>query len=134
MQVPCSINTHTCCHCCSLKVLIASTLITITMTSNLRSATAELPPLFSLSTLACTHLTVKNIILKQFQQPDNPLRVIVATVAFGMGLDCHNVHHVIHWGLLEGIETYMQEMIGLVGMDYLQQLNYSVPSNTLLHM
>ena len=44
----------------------------------------------------CTHPTVKNIILRQFQQPNSSLRVIVATVAFGMGLDCPNVRRIIH--------------------------------------
>ena len=58
---------------------------------------------------ACTHPTVKNIISKQFQQPYNLLCVTVATVAFGMGLDCPNVHRVIHWIPPEDVETYMQE-------------------------
>ena len=48
---------------------------------------------------ACTHPEVKNVILKQFHLQDSSLRIIVATIAFGMGLDCPNVHHndIIHW-------------------------------------
>ena len=65
---------------------------------------------------ACTHPTVKNMILRQFQQPDSSLRVIVATVAFGMGLDCPNVRRIIHWGSPNDVETYMQET-GRAGRD-----------------
>lgn len=65
---------------------------------------------------ACTHPTVKNIILRQFQQPDSTLRVLVATVAFGMGIDCPNIRRIIHWGCPEDVETYMQET-GRAGRD-----------------
>ena len=34
---------------------------------------------------ACTHPSVKNIILKQFQQPGSALRVLVETIAFSIG-------------------------------------------------
>ena len=54
---------------------------------------------------ACIHPEVKNVILKQFHMEDSTLRVIVATIAFGMGLDCHNIRHIIHWGPPEDIET-----------------------------
>ena len=40
---------------------------------------------------ACTHPDVKNIILKQYQDPESSLQVITATVAFGMGIDTSNV-------------------------------------------
>ena len=65
---------------------------------------------------ACTHPTVKNTILRQFQKPDSSLRVIVATAAFGMGLDCPNVRHIIYWGSPNNVETYMQET-GRAGRD-----------------
>ena len=65
---------------------------------------------------ACTHPLVKDTILKQFQQPQSALRVIVATIAFGMGLDCPNVRCIIHWGAPEDLETYIQET-GRAGRD-----------------
>ena len=65
---------------------------------------------------AYTHPVVKDIILRQFQQPQSVLRVIVATIAFGMGLDCPNVRHIIHWGPPEDIETFIQEA-GRAGRD-----------------
>ena len=37
------------------------------------------------------------------------LRVVIATVAFGMGIDCPDVREVIHWGVPEDAEMYVQE-------------------------
>ena len=65
---------------------------------------------------ACTHSAVKDIILKQFQQPQSVLGVIVATIAFGMGLDCPNVCRIIQWGPPEDLETFVQET-GRAGRD-----------------
>lgn len=57
---------------------------------------------------ACTHAAVKNDILESFCAADGVLRVVVATVAFGMGLDCPNVRRIIHWGPSNDIELYIQ--------------------------
>ena len=45
---------------------------------------------------ACTHPKVKDSILKSFCVPTSNLRIVIATIAFGMGLDCPNVHTVFH--------------------------------------
>ena len=52
---------------------------------------------------------------------------MVATVAFGMGLDCPNVHHIIHWGASNDVEAYFQETgrAGCNGMPA-QAILYSV--------
>lgn len=60
---------------------------------------------------ACTHPDVKKQILSHFSKLDSILRVIVATIAFGMGLDCPNVRRIIYWGLLEDIELDLQETV-----------------------
>lgn len=65
---------------------------------------------------ACTHPNVKDAILKQFHNQGSCLRVIIATTAFGMGLDCPNVRHIIHWGSPPDVESYMQET-GRAGRD-----------------
>lgn len=53
--------------------------------------------------------SVKNQIVKSFCNPDDKLRVVVCTVAFGMGLDCPNVRQIIHWSLSTDLEGYIQE-------------------------
>ena len=35
--------------------------------------------------------------------------MVIATVSFGMGLDCPNVRRVFHWEASPDIEVYIQE-------------------------
>ena len=58
---------------------------------------------------SCTHPDVKNEITKYFNNISAKLRVLIATIAFSMGLDCPDVHHVIHWGSSTDVEMYLQE-------------------------
>ena len=53
--------------------------------------------------------SVKKQIVKSFCDPKGRLRIVVCTVAFGMGLDCPNVKEVIHWGPPCELENYVQE-------------------------
>ena len=37
------------------------------------------------------------------------LRVIVATIAFGVGINCSDVRQIIHWGVPDDEEMYFEE-------------------------
>lgn len=63
----------------------------------------------------CTHETVKNKLIAQFTK-QSPLRIVIATIAFGMGINCPDVRHVIHWGVPSDAEMYVQES-GRAGRD-----------------
>ena len=56
----------------------------------------------------CTHQTVKDKILALLTSPLS-LRVVITTIAFGMGVDCPDVRKVIHWGVPDDAEMYVQE-------------------------
>ena len=58
---------------------------------------------------------IKESILASFTKPSQ-LRVVIATVAFGMGIDCADVRQVFHVGPPEDIECYIQET-GRAGRD-----------------
>lgn len=58
----------------------------------------------------CTESQVRESIVSSFATEDSNLRVVVATISFGMGLDCPNVVHVIHWGPSSTVNDYVQEI------------------------
>lgn len=59
----------------------------------------------------CIHVHLKNkeAVLTAFQREDSWVRVLVATIAFGMGVDCKGVHHTVHFGPSKNIEAYILE-------------------------
>ncbi|XP_019861292.1 PREDICTED: uncharacterized protein LOC105315307 isoform X1 [Amphimedon queenslandica] len=66
---------------------------------------------------SCTEMAVKNQIVTAFTTESN-LRIVCATVAFGMGVDCANVRVIIHFGAPDDLESYIQET-GRAGRDNL---------------
>jgi len=64
-----------------------------------------------------TTAKMKEKIISAFtEQHRHVLRIVIATTAFSMGLDCPDVHQIVHWGPTSNIEHYIQE-IGRVGQD-----------------
>lgn len=57
----------------------------------------------------CTEPSIKEDIVTAFSKPEGKLRIIVATIGFGMGLDCSDVRQILHWGASHDIESYIQE-------------------------
>lgn len=64
-----------------------------------------------------------------FFKSDGNLRIVVATVAFGMGVDCPNVRQIIHVGLPDDICSYVQET-GRAGRDVLASMATLLQSRT----
>ena len=73
------------------------------------------PIIGSLRYTHCTHESVKDSILHNFKK-ESPLRIVVATIAFGLGVDCPDVRQIVHWGKLtihnsvKVISTFDSEM------------------------
>ena len=60
--------------------------------------------------------SVKKHIVMQFSDVNSCLRVLICTVAFGMGVNCRNINESIHFGAPKNIECYVQES-GRIGRD-----------------
>ena len=65
---------------------------------------------------SCTPASNKENILQSFQKEQGYVRILVATIAFGMGVDCKEVYRTIHFGPAKNVECYMQES-GRAGRD-----------------
>ena len=55
-------------------------------------------------------------IIESFCNPSAPLRIVCATIAFGMEIDSADACEVIHFGVPEDTESYIQET-GHAGRD-----------------
>ncbi|XP_028413088.1 ATP-dependent DNA helicase Q-like SIM [Dendronephthya gigantea] len=58
---------------------------------------------------AGTPKAVKRYISKSMSENEGCIRVLISTVAFGMGVDCKQVNRIIHFGPSKNIECYVQE-------------------------
>ena len=47
--------------------------------------------------------------MKCFSEPNGAIRIVVSTIAFGMGIDVPNIRNVLHWGPPGDLECYVQE-------------------------
>ena len=72
---------------------------------------------------SCTPVANKQNILESFQSENGTIHLLIATIAFGMGIDCQGVHRVIHFGPSKNVESYVQET-GRAGRDGHQSIAY----------
>lgn len=65
---------------------------------------------------AGTPKTVKEHIEKNMSLVSGHIRVLVCTIAFGMGINCKGISRIIHFGPSKTVESYVQES-GRAGRD-----------------
>ncbi len=65
--------------------------------------------------LSVTDPSHKDEIIRLFTS-DSQLRIVIASIAFGMGIDCPDIRQVVHVGLPDDTESYVQES-GRAGRD-----------------
>ena len=58
----------------------------------------------------------KEQVISSFLGTGMKLRLIIATSAFGLGIDCSDIRQIFHWGLPSNMEEYVQET-GRAGRD-----------------
>lgn len=58
----------------------------------------------------------KEVVLQEMGQEAGCIRVLICTIAFGMGVNCKGVQRVIHLGPSKSVEAYIQES-GRAGRD-----------------
>ena len=80
---------------------------------------------------SCTPKSNKDAVLTSFNDAKGNIRILVATIAFGMGMDCKGVHRTIHFGPSKNIEAFVQEA-GRAGRDGLQSVSYLLYHGLLL--
>ena len=54
--------------------------------------------------------TVKRHISKNLAHEDGHIRVLIATIAFGMGIDCKNVNRILHFRPSKYIESLSKKV------------------------
>ena len=65
---------------------------------------------------AASTLGMRQKLLASFIEQGSTLRILIATMAFGMGVDCRDIRQIIHWSPPMLIEDYVQET-GHAGRD-----------------
>eukprot|EP00112_Aurelia_sp_Birch-Aquarium-sp1_P019504 Seg483.13 transcript_id=Seg483.13/GoldUCD/mRNA.D3Y31 product="ATP-dependent DNA helicase Q-like 1" protein_id=Seg483.13/GoldUCD/D3Y31 len=67
--------------------------------------------------------SVKSHIIQEMGNANSHLRVLICTIAFGMGVDCKGLHRSIHFGPSKSIEAVLQET-GRLGRDGKESIAY----------
>ena len=58
---------------------------------------------------AMTLEAIKDFILSDFMEKEGVVRVLIATIAFGMGIDCKDLNIILHIGPPSNVENYFQQ-------------------------
>ena len=80
---------------------------------------------------AGTASSVKEHITKQLSSAQSHLRVLVCTIAVGMGINCKGVNRIIHFGPSKSVESYLQEC-GRGGRDGNESHNFLLYNGFML--
>ena len=80
---------------------------------------------------SCTPAANKQNILHSFQIENGTILLLIATIAFGMGVDCKGVHRIVHFGPSKTVEAYVQET-GRAGRDGVRSMAYILNHGILL--
>ena len=59
----------------------------------------------------------QDYVLQEFSKPDSVIRLVICTIAFGLGINIPDIELVIHWGACDTIMDYWQE-VGRAGRDW----------------
>ena len=73
----------------------------------------------------------KNHILSSFAHENGCIRVLIATIAYRMGIDCKGVKTIIHNGPSRNLEAYLQES-GRAGRDQISQCQAIILYNNVM--
>ena len=65
---------------------------------------------------AQTSQLIKDFVLESFSNPNGSVRVLIASIAFGMGVDCKGLNNIVHFGPSATMDDYFQET-GRAGRD-----------------
>lgn len=102
-----------------------------------RRRTLEIAEYLESQGLLATHyhagLSAKDRERHQKRWQDGKVNIMVATNAFGMGIDKSNVRYVIHWDIPESVEAYFQEA-GRAGRDGKQSYAVLMYNNKDINM
>ena len=58
---------------------------------------------------SASRVELREDILHNFCKSNSTLRLLIATTAFGLGVDCHCITRVINWGAPNSVEELVQE-------------------------
>ena len=102
-----------------------------------RRRTLEIAEYLESQGMLATHyhagLSAKDRERHQKRWQDDKVNIMVATNAFGMGIDKSNVRYVIHWDIPESVEAYFQEA-GRTGRDGKQSYAVLMYNNKDINM